>query len=84
MFIGGESTPSRAIVRNTDHAYRLKSQLLKDEFNRHGDLLLLMLRYIQSLITQMAQTAVCNRHHYLGRAVDQDSDSDLLARLNYC
>ena len=78
MFIGGESTPSRAIVRNTDHAYRLKNQLLKDEFNRHGDLLLLMLRYIQSLITQMAQTAVCNRHH----SVDQQLCRWLLLSLD--
>jgi CRP-like cAMP-binding protein len=63
LFMGGESTPSRAIVQSAGSAYRLLGQRLKDEFNRHGELLQLMLRYTQSLITQMAQTAVCNRHH---------------------
>ena len=63
LFMGGESTPSRAIVQSPGHAFRLPGQRLKDEFNRHGEMLLLMLRYTQSLITQMAQTAVCNRHH---------------------
>jgi CRP-like cAMP-binding protein len=65
LFMGGESTPSRAIVQSAGSAYRLLGQTLKDEFNRHGALLLLMLRYTQSLITQMAQTAVCNRHHHI-------------------
>ena len=63
LFMGGESTPSRAIVQSAGSGYRLLGQRLKDEFNRHGELLVLMLRYTQSLITQMAQTAVCNRHH---------------------
>ncbi len=63
LFMGGESTTSRAIVQSAGFGYRLLSQRLKDEFNRHGELLHLMLRYSQSLITQMAQTAVCNRHH---------------------
>jgi len=63
LFMGGESTPSRAIVQSAGSAFRLRGQRLKDEFNRHGEMLLLMLRYTQSLITQMAQTAVCNRHH---------------------
>ncbi len=63
LFMGGESTPSRALVQSAGSAYRLLGQRLKDEFNRHGELLVLMLRYTQSLITQMAQTAVCNRHH---------------------
>ena len=63
LFMGGESTPSRAIVQSAGTAYRLLAQRLKDEFNRHGMMLQLMLRYTQSLITQMAQTAVCNRHH---------------------
>jgi CRP-like cAMP-binding protein len=63
LFMGGESTPSRAIVQSAGSAYRLPGQRLKDEFNRHGELLQLLLRYTQSLITQMAQTAVCNRHH---------------------
>lgn len=78
LFMGGESTPSRAIVQSAGHAYRLKGQLLKDEFHRHGDLLLLMLRYTQSLITQMAQTAVCNRHH----SVDQQLCRWLLLSLD--
>lgn len=63
LFMGGESTPSEAIVQSAGFAYQLWGQRLKDEFNRHGELLFLMLRYTQSLITQMAQTAVCNRHH---------------------
>ncbi len=63
LFMGGESTPSRAVVQSGGHCYRLSGQRLKEEFNRHGDLLVLMLRYTQALITQMAQTAVCNRHH---------------------
>ncbi|WP_068858668.1 Crp/Fnr family transcriptional regulator [Perlucidibaca aquatica] len=78
LFMGGESTPSRAIVQSAGHAYRLKGQLLKDEFGLHGDLLLLMLRYTQSLITQMAQTAVCNRHH----SVDQQLCRWLLLSLD--
>lgn len=63
VFMGGESTPSRAIVQSAGSAYRLPRDRLKHEFNRHGEFLGLMLRYTQSLITQMAQTAVCNRHH---------------------
>jgi CRP-like cAMP-binding protein len=63
VFMGGESTPSRAIVQSAGHAFRLPGQRLKDEFNLDADMRLLMLRYTQALITQMAQTAVCNRHH---------------------
>nr|WP_282452716.1 Crp/Fnr family transcriptional regulator [Lysobacter sp. CAU 1642] len=63
LFMGGESTPSRAIVQSAGSAYRLAGPRLKTEFDRHGELLVLMLRYTQALITQMAQTAVCNRHH---------------------
>lgn len=63
LFMGGERTLTRAVVQSGGYGYRLPGQRLKDEFNRHGDLLLLMLRYTQALITQMAQTAVCNRHH---------------------
>jgi CRP-like cAMP-binding protein len=63
LFMGGETTPSRAIVQSAGKAYRLDGQRLKDEFHRSGNLQLLLLRYTQSLITQMAQTAVCNRHH---------------------
>lgn len=63
LFMGGETTSSRAIVQSAGHAYRLEAQLLKDEFNRAGAVQRLLLRYTQALITQMAQTAVCNRHH---------------------
>lgn len=63
LFMGGESTTNRAIVQSAGYAYRLKGKRLTEEFNRHGKLLELMLRYTQALITQMAQTAVCNRHH---------------------
>ena len=60
LFMGGETTPSRAIVQSAGYAYRLIGQRLKDEFHRSGDMQLLLLRYTQALITQMAQTAVCN------------------------
>jgi CRP-like cAMP-binding protein len=63
LFMGGETTPSRAVVQSAGHGYRLKAHLLKQEFNRAGPVLHLLLRYTQALITQMAQTAVCNRHH---------------------
>jgi CRP-like cAMP-binding protein len=65
LFMGGESTSSRAVVQSAGHGFRLAAQLLKDEFNRAGPVLHLLLRYTQALITQMAQTAVCNRHHTL-------------------
>ncbi len=65
LFMGGETTPSRAVVQSAGLAYRLSRARLKQEFNRHGQLLHVLLRYTQSLITQMAQTAVCNRHHAL-------------------
>ena len=63
LFMGGETTPSRAVVQSAGYGYRLKAQLLKQEFNRGGPVMQLLLRYTQALITQMAQTAVCNRHH---------------------
>jgi CRP-like cAMP-binding protein len=78
VFMGGESTPSRALVQSAGTAYRLPAARLKDEFNRHGALLHLLLRYAQSLITQMAQTAVCNRHH----TVDQQLCRWLLLSLD--
>ena len=80
LFMGGETTPSRAIVQSAGHAYRMRGPMLKEEFNRHGELLVLMLRYTQALITQMAQTAVCNRHH----SIDQQLCRWLLSldRLN--
>jgi CRP-like cAMP-binding protein len=65
LFMGGESTPSRAVVQSAGHGLRLKAQLMKDEFDRAGPVLHLLLRYTQALITQMAQTAACNRHHTL-------------------
>lgn len=78
LFMGGLSTPSRAVVQSSGQAYRLKSSILMKEFNRHGDLLTLLLKYTQSLITQMAQTAVCNRHH----SVDQQLCRWLLLSLD--
>lgn len=63
LFMGGETTPSQAVVQSPGHAYRLIGQRLKDEFHSSGELQLLLLRYTQALLTQMAQTAVCNRHH---------------------
>jgi len=78
LFMGGESTPSRAVVQSAGFAYRLAGKLIKDEFNRHGELLLLLLRYTQSLLTQMSQTAVCNRHH----SVDQQLCRWLLLSLD--
>lgn len=63
LFMGGETTPSRALVQSAGYGYRLKSSLLMIEFNRAGPLMHLLLRYTQALITQMSQTAVCNRHH---------------------
>src|SRR6202045_2260220 len=65
LFMAGESTPSRAVVQSAGAGYRLKAEAMKDEFNRAGPWLHLLLRYTQALITQMAQTAVCNRHHSL-------------------
>jgi CRP-like cAMP-binding protein len=65
LFMGGESTPSRAVVQSAGHGLRLKAQLMKSEFERAGPVLHLLLRYTQALITQMAQTAACNRHHTL-------------------
>lgn len=65
LFMGGESTPSRAVVQSAGKGFRLEAQAMKDEFNRAGPVLHLLLRYTQALITQMAQTAVCNRHHSL-------------------
>src|ERR1700719_4630070 len=78
LFMCGETTPSRAIVQSTGYAYRLIGQQLKDEFHRNGALQLLLLRYTQALITQMAQTAVCNRHH----SVDQQLCRWLLLSLD--
>jgi CRP-like cAMP-binding protein len=65
LFMGGESTPSRALVQTAGHAYRLPARFLVEEFNRFGLLLRLLLRYTQALIAQIGQTAICNRHHSL-------------------
>jgi CRP-like cAMP-binding protein len=65
LFMGGESTTSRAVVQSAGLGYRLKANQMMEEFNRTGPVMYLLLRYTQALITQMAQTAVCNRHHSL-------------------
>jgi CRP-like cAMP-binding protein len=78
MVMGGESTTTRAVVQSAGTAYRLSGARLKGEFERHGELMQVMLRYTQSLITQMAQTAVCNRHH----SVDQQLCRWLLLSLD--
>jgi CRP-like cAMP-binding protein len=78
LFMGGETTPSRAIVQSAGYAYRMIGPRLKQEFHRRGRLQLLLLRYTQSLLTQMAQTAVCNRHH----SVDQQLCRWLLLSLD--
>jgi CRP-like cAMP-binding protein len=78
LFMGGETTPSRAVVQSAGHAFRLKGQLLKEEFHRAAGLQHLLLRYTQALLTQMAQTAVCNRHH----SVDQQLCRWLLLSLD--
>ena len=78
LFMGGETTTSRAVVQSAGHAYRLKGQLLKDAFFHSGAMQRLLLRYTQALLTQMAQTAVCNRHH----SVDQQLCRWLLLSLD--
>jgi CRP-like cAMP-binding protein len=67
LFMGGETTPSRAVVQSAGYGYRLKGSFLKQEFERGGPLQHLLLRFTQALLTQMAQTAVCNRHHALDK-----------------
>jgi CRP-like cAMP-binding protein len=78
LFMGGETTPSRAVVQSAGNGYRLKASVLKKEFALGGNLQHLSLRYTQALITQMAQTAVCNRHH----SVDQQLCRWLLLSLD--
>jgi CRP-like cAMP-binding protein len=85
LFMGGETTPSRAVVQSAGYAYRLPAPLLKEEFGRSGAVQHLLLRYTQALLTQMAQTAVCNRHHsveqqlcrWLLLSLDRLSDNNL-------
>jgi CRP-like cAMP-binding protein len=78
LFMGGETTPSRALVQSAGHAYLMSGERLKEEFGQNGQMQLLILRYTQALITQMAQTAVCNRHH----TVDQQLCRWLLLSLD--
>jgi CRP-like cAMP-binding protein len=78
LFMGGESTPSRALVRGAGTALRLPAALLMEEFSRQSELQILLLRYTQVLLTQMAQTAVCNRHH----SIDQQLCRCLLLSLD--
>jgi len=78
LFMGGETTPSRAVVQSAGRAFRLDARLVKEEFRRAGPMQRLLLRYTQALITQMAQTAVCNRHH----SIDQQLCRWLLLSLD--
>ena len=78
LFMGGDTTPSRAVVQSAGQGLRLRADLLKNEFGRFGPMMHLLLRYTQALITQMAQTAVCNRHH----TVDQQLCRWLLLSLD--
>jgi CRP-like cAMP-binding protein len=78
LFMGGGGMPNRAVVQSAGHAYRLRKSVILQEFERHGALHRLLLRYTQALITQMAQTAVCNRHH----SVDQQLCRWLLLSLD--
>ena len=78
LFMGGDTTPSRAVVQSAGYGYRLRAARLKEEFDRFGPTMHLLLRYTQALITQMAQTAVCNRHH----SVDQQLCRWLLLSLD--
>ncbi len=78
LFMGGDSTPSRAVVQSAGYGFRLKAIVMKVEFDRSGPVLHLLLRYTQALITQMAQTAVCNRHH----SIDQQLCRWLLLSLD--
>jgi CRP-like cAMP-binding protein len=78
LFMGGETTPSRAVVQSAGHGYRVKAAVLKQKFETGGALQYLLLRFTQALITQMTQTAVCNRHH----AVDQQLCRWLLLSLD--
>ncbi|MEQ1740787.1 MAG: Crp/Fnr family transcriptional regulator, partial [Methyloglobulus sp.] len=78
LFMGGGTMPNRAIVQSAGHAYRLRARFIQEEFQRNGATLRLFLRYTQALITQMSQTAVCNRHH----SVDQQLCRWLLLSLD--
>lgn len=86
LFMGGETTPGRAVVQSAGEGFRLEATMIKSEFNRAGPVMHLMLRYTHALITQMAQTAVCNRHHSIDQqlcrwlllSIDRLSGNDLV------
>jgi CRP-like cAMP-binding protein len=78
LFMGGDTMPNRAVVQSAGYGYRLRARILRDECTRNGPMLSIMLRFTQALITQMAQTAVCNRHH----SVDQQLCRWLLLSLD--
>jgi CRP-like cAMP-binding protein len=78
FFMGGETSPTRAVVQSAGYAYRLRGRRLQEEFHQKGQMQLLLLRFTQALITQMAQTAVCNRHH----SIDQQLCRRLLLSLD--
>ena len=78
LFMGGETTPNRSVVQGAGHAYRLKKKVMLDEFSRAGPMQRLLLRHTQSVLTQIAQTAVCNRHH----SIDQQLCRCILMRLD--
>ncbi len=78
LFMGGDTTPSSAVVQTGGHGYRLSGRLLKEEFNRGGPTQRLLLRYTQALVTQMFQTGACNRHH----SIDQQLCRWLLLTLD--
>jgi CRP-like cAMP-binding protein len=78
LFMGGESTPSRAVVQSAGKGFKMRAAAIKDEFNRSVPVLHLLLRYTQALITQMSQTAVCNRHHSLDQVMTQELIANML------
>jgi CRP-like cAMP-binding protein len=86
LFMGGNATPTRAVVQSAGHGYRLRAQIVKNEFNRAGPVLNILLRYTQALITQVTQTAVCNRHHTIDQqlcrrlllGLDRSADGELV------
>jgi len=78
LFMGGQTMPNRAVIQSAGYSYRIRQDRFMQEFNRHGTILFMMLRYTQALFTQMAQTAVCNRHH----SIDQQLCRWLLLSLD--
>lgn len=78
LVMSEETTPVRSLVQSAGHAYRLPRKRVEEEFKHHGEFLVLMLRYTQAVITQIAQTAVCNRHH----SIDQQLCRSLLLSMD--